>query len=89
MTASPEWVTQPASLTSAGVRVAIRPDAPGVVYLHAKAIVADGTTAFVGSQNFSTSSLDFDRELGVITTDPAVVGPLSKTLVTDVAGAAT
>lgn len=35
-------------------------------YIHAKAIVADGTRAFVGSENFSGGSLGYNRELGVI-----------------------
>jgi phosphatidylserine/phosphatidylglycerophosphate/cardiolipin synthase-like enzyme len=35
-------------------------------YIHAKAIVVDGKTAFVGSENFSGGSLGYNRELGVI-----------------------
>ncbi|MBV8759509.1 MAG: cardiolipin synthase [Deltaproteobacteria bacterium] len=35
-------------------------------YIHAKAIVADGARAFVGSENFSGGSLGYNRELGVI-----------------------
>ena len=35
-------------------------------YIHAKAIVVDGKTAFVGSENFSAGSLAYNRELGVI-----------------------
>ena len=59
------------------------------LYIHAKVIVVDGATAFVGSQNFSTSSLDDNRELGVITTDPVVVTSVSTTLAQDAAGAVT
>lgn len=88
MTADPEWDGAFAALTAAGVRVATYPDTSGVLYIHAKTMVIDGTTAFVGSQNFSTSSLDYNRELGVITTDPAVVEPVSATLAGDFAGAA-
>ena len=60
-------------LARAGVRVALPSDSGGALYLHAKAIVADHRTAFVGSQNFSSSSLDDNRELGIITADPSVV----------------
>jgi len=68
------------ALTGAGVRVAASPGPPLAPYPHAKAIVADGTTAFVGSQNFSTAGLDRNRELGLITDDPTVVGPLWRAL---------
>lgn len=34
-------------------------------YMHAKLIVADGTVAFVGSENFSATSLDKNREVGI------------------------
>src|SRR5664279_676819 len=87
MTANSEWDTAFAALTGAGVRVATYPDSPSALYVHAKAIVVDGSTAFVGSQNFSTSSLDDNRELGLVTGDPAVVGPLAQTLAGDFAGA--
>jgi hypothetical protein len=45
----------------------------------------DSARAFIGSENFSTSSLDYNRELGLITTSPAVLGPLNSTLSSDVA----
>lgn len=35
-------------------------------YIHAKAIVVDGETAFVGSENLTTNSLLSNREIGVI-----------------------
>ena len=42
------------------------------VYIHAKVICVDCTAAsgvvFIGSENFSTSSLSYNRELGVVTT---------------------
>jgi len=41
----------------------------------------------VGSQNFSTSSLEYNRELGIITTDPSIIGGLSSTIGSDVADA--
>jgi len=67
--------------------VATTPDSGRTLYLHAKAIVADGHTAFVGSQNFSTSSLDDNRELGIITNDRPVVEPVGATLASDFARA--
>jgi phosphatidylserine/phosphatidylglycerophosphate/cardiolipin synthase-like enzyme len=80
ITARPAWHGALAELAGAGARVDAIPNAPGNTYIHAKAAVADGAVAFVGSENFSNASLVGDRELGVITGDPAVVGPLSRTL---------
>jgi len=61
------------------------------LYIHAKAIVADaGTTrqrAFVGSENFSVTSLNGNRELGLLTPDANIVNGLASTLQRDAAGA--
>ncbi len=35
-------------------------------YIHAKSLVVDGARAYVGSENFSTGSLQYNRELGLI-----------------------
>ena len=75
MTDSPSGTSAWTRLTRAGVEVATYPDTPTALYIHAKAIVVDDSTAFVGSQNFSNASLGHNRELGLITSDPAVVGP--------------
>jgi cardiolipin synthase A/B len=45
--------------------------------MHAKLILVDGQRAFVGSQNFSTVSLDANREVGIIVADTAVVAQLA------------
>jgi cardiolipin synthase len=87
MTADPEWDSAFGELEEAGVHVAIYPDSSSALYIHAKVIAADGETVLVGSQDFSTSSLDDNRELGIVTTDPVVVGPVSRTLAADFAGA--
>src|SRR5262249_35707876 len=54
-------------------------------YLHAKAMVADGNNAFIGSQNFSTGGLNNNRELGEITTDAGVIKQLTSTFTKDLA----
>jgi cardiolipin synthase len=41
------------------------------VTMHAKAIIADGKTAYVGSENLTANSLDRNREMGILLTDPA------------------
>jgi cardiolipin synthase len=53
------------------------------LYMHAKIIVVDGKTAFVGSENISTQSLDRNRELGIIVSDAGVLGTLQSTFQKD------
>lgn len=56
-------------LVERGVRVRIVSD----VYIHAKLFLADRARAFVGSQNMTSTSLDQNREIGVIIDDPGAV----------------
>jgi cardiolipin synthase A/B len=56
-------------------------------YIHAKAIVVDGERAFVGSQNLTATSLDDNRELGLIVAEPANVERLAGVFATDFARA--
>ncbi len=51
----------------------------GAPYVHAKLILADGTLALVGSQNFSATSLDKNREVGVVIADRAAIQMLTST----------
>ncbi len=53
------------------------------LYMHAKIIVVDGHTAFVGSENISTASLERNRELGIIVSDPTVLNTLQQTFQQD------
>ncbi len=75
MTESSSWTAALETLASSGVHVRVLRSSQ--VYIHAKVICADcvggAGTVFVGSENFSTSSLSYNRELGVITTTPKVV----------------
>lgn len=48
-------------------------------YVHAKAIVADGSTVFVGSENISSTSLDDNREAGIILSDRSMAGTIEST----------
>jgi phosphatidylserine/phosphatidylglycerophosphate/cardiolipin synthase-like enzyme len=52
-------------------------------YVHAKVFAADHAVAFVGSQNISTTSLDYNRELGLILSDPDALRRLSATFMYD------
>jgi phosphatidylserine/phosphatidylglycerophosphate/cardiolipin synthase-like enzyme len=87
MTADPQWATAMGQLHRAGVRVATYPTGPATLAIQATALVVDASTAFVGSQLFTSASLIHDRELGLTTSDPAVVDPLALTLAVDFAGA--
>jgi cardiolipin synthase A/B len=49
-------------------------------YVHAKAIVADNTVAYVGSANFTQNSLDSNRELGVLASEPSGVAKVAATI---------
>lgn len=53
--------------------------------LHAKYFVVDGTSAYLGSQNFDYRSLEHIHELGVRTTDTGVVTGLRRTFARDYA----
>src|ERR1022692_1515067 len=92
MTADSEWDAAFAELAHAGAHIRLYPDDSGALYIHAKAIVADaglpGQQVLAGSQNFSVASLSYNRELGILTRDPAVAAAVSKALAADYAGAA-
>lgn len=87
MTYDSEWHSALSELARAGVHV--RTLSESQVYIHAKVICADCTasngTVFVGSENFSTSSLDYNRELGIITAASAVVNTVRSTVEGDYA----
>ncbi len=68
-----------ATLRSTGVQV-VRLSS---LYIHAKVIIADSARAFVGSQNISASSLDRNRELGVIVADRVAIATLTTTFAGD------
>jgi phosphatidylserine/phosphatidylglycerophosphate/cardiolipin synthase-like enzyme len=58
-------------MQAAGVTIHLFPNSNNVLYIHAKAIIADGKDAYVGSTNISSPSMNFNRELGVRFTDQA------------------
>jgi phosphatidylserine/phosphatidylglycerophosphate/cardiolipin synthase-like enzyme len=92
MTADSEWDTAFAALAKAGAHVRLYPDDSSALYIHAKAIVADagrsGQRVLVGSQNFSVASLDYNRELGILTSNARIVAAIASTLAHDYAGGA-
>ncbi|MEU5384892.1 phospholipase D-like domain-containing protein [Kitasatospora cineracea] len=83
---SGKYTTQFNQVTAAGGKVTTYTSSTGF-YVHAKAIVADYGTAtakvFAGSENFSDNSLNHNRELGLIITDPAVLSGIESTITAD------
>lgn len=66
-------------MAKAGVenRVMPTPSSASTPYMHAKIIVVDDRVAYLGSENFSVSSLRYSREVGVALTSPKTVRGLA------------
>lgn len=81
MLADSSWITANADaatyLKNLGVEVKHIP------HLHTKVLVADGKQAYVGSENLSYTSLDKNREVGVIVTEQSSLDPLTQTFEKD------
>lgn len=52
-------------------------------YMHAKMIIEDSTKAYIGSINFSTQSMDRNREVGIILTESNTLQTLEATFEKD------
>ena len=76
---SEDFARELAELAAGGVAVRYS----RTLYIHAKVIIADGERAFLGSQNLSATSLDLNRELGIIVDDPVSLARLSRTFELD------
>jgi phosphatidylserine/phosphatidylglycerophosphate/cardiolipin synthase-like enzyme len=90
MTAEKDWDSAFSALEKAGAHVRTYKDSTKVLYIHAKAVVADAGGSgqmFVGSENFSVASLRRNRELGLRTTNAPVMSAVSSVLAADYAGA--
>lgn len=72
---SAEFAAERKALTAAGVEIRLL----NALYVHAKMIMADRKRAYLGSQNLSATSLDLNREVGIIVTDPVSLSRLSRT----------
>jgi phosphatidylserine/phosphatidylglycerophosphate/cardiolipin synthase-like enzyme len=81
---SADFAAEVKELTASGVDIRLSSS----LYIHAKLIVADGERAFIGSQNLSATSLDQNRELGIIVDDPVNLSRLTRTFAIDFRAAA-
>jgi cardiolipin synthase A/B len=90
MTYAATWKAAFAQLAAAGVAIHTY-SAKAALYIHAKMIVADAGTndarAFIGSENFSATSLWYNRELGIIFLNPALIASVEQTFEKDWDGA--
>ncbi len=86
MTYSSSYVSGFNTLAAGGVHVSLyQPNA--TIYIHSKAISVNNDTVYVGSSNFTTEMTDQNRNVGIITKDPAVVQGITSTMADDFAGA--
>jgi cardiolipin synthase len=76
---SADFMAEVEELTASGVDIRLSRS----LYIHAKLVVADGERAFIGSQNLSATSLDQNRELGIIVDDPVNLSRLTRTFAID------
>jgi phosphatidylserine/phosphatidylglycerophosphate/cardiolipin synthase-like enzyme len=84
MTYSNNWKKAFTKLANAGVHIhTFSRSAP--LYIHAKVIIADDTKAFVGSENFSSNSLNKNRELGTIINNPDIISQIGSVFAKDYA----
>ena len=78
--ANPSWIdgntATAEDLRAAGIAVKF------ISSLHAKLVIADGA-AFIGSQNFSWTSLERNREIGVLVDDTAPMARVTTQFETD------
>ncbi len=52
-------------------------------YVHAKLLLVDGERAYIGSVNFSAQSMDKNRELGILVSQPDIIEKLRQTFEID------
>lgn len=69
-----------ALLARKGIHVVVRKKP----YIHAKVIVVDNKTLFIGSENLSTTSLDHNREVGLILSDRSAIRVVEAAFARDV-----
>ncbi len=73
MTYATNWKPAFTTLSNAGVHIRTWASSSNVLYIHAKMIVVDGHTVFLGSENFSDTSLNKNRELGLVLNAPQII----------------
>jgi phosphatidylserine/phosphatidylglycerophosphate/cardiolipin synthase-like enzyme len=84
-----EYDSEYETLVDAGATVHYYSSSTGF-YIHGKMILANygasGAKIFIGSENFSNTSLNENRELGLIISTPAILSSVDSTFASDFAG---
>ena len=70
-------------LQDSGVKVHTFAASSKKLYIHAKMILEDNSEVFIGSENFSFTSLNKNRELGIFLKDPQIISSIENTFTTD------
>jgi cardiolipin synthase len=90
MVNSSDYTTEFTALKAAGCGVNLYPDTAAGLYIHAKAVVADyglsTQNVYMGSINYTNTSLNYNRELGIFISDPASAATIETTMAADYAG---
>jgi cardiolipin synthase A/B len=73
------------TLQKAGIEVKWIPKSTMLV--HVKSILVDGETAYMGSENLTSTSMEQNREIGLIVTDPDPLATMEATFEKDFASA--
>ena len=84
MTYESDWRSAFSELRGCGVSIRLYHGQS--YYIHAKLLLVDGRTALVSSQNLSTTSLKYNRELGIEVTNTGIVSALARDFASDYAG---
>ncbi len=75
ITYASNWRSALAQLRNAGVHVRTY-EGKKAIYIHTKVIISDGNYMYLGSQNFSSNSLNKNRELGLFITDANIISEI-------------
>lgn len=86
--AAPSWISANESAATFLAAQSIPARALTSPSVHVKAIIVDGERAYLGSENLSTTSLDKNREIGVVVVDSGEVSKMTATFERDYAAAA-
>ena len=89
MTNSREYDSDWSDIVRAGGHVHLYADVTSDLYIHAKTTIADAGSStrrmYVGSINFSNDSMNYNRELGIITSDESIINDINAVVSKDYA----
>jgi cardiolipin synthase len=85
-----EYGSEFSQLQAGGCGVNVYPDTQTGFYIHAKVVIADyglsTQNVYMGSINYSTASMSYNRELGAYISDPTSIQVLYDNMTSDYAG---